>query len=103
MPVLTVSKSTYVAPGHPAHPIELPPIYVPIEPPVPPSGGQPSHPIYIPIYPEHPIVIVPPTAEHPIYLPSPGDPTHPIYLPGAPAHPIVLPPEQPAPPTGGAP
>jgi hypothetical protein len=72
------------------------------------SPGVPAHPIYIPVYPGHPIVI-PPDAiapgvpAHPIVLPpeiwpSPGHPAHPIVLPpdsvspGVPAHPIVLPP-----------
>src|ERR1700759_1386491 len=97
MPVLTVSRSEYVSSGHPAHPIEIPPIYVPIEPPpTGEGGGKPEHPIYIPIYPEHPIYIVPPTAEHPIYLPSPGTPEHPIYLPIAPSHPIAPGGEQPS-------
>jgi hypothetical protein len=84
-----------------------PPIYI-----VPPDAiapGVPTHPIYIPVYPAHPIVIPPgslgggkPT--HPIYLPpgiwGPTDPfpTHPIVIPpdavepGVPSHPIVIPP-----------
>jgi hypothetical protein len=69
------------------------------------SPGVPSHPIYIPVYPAHPIVI-PPEAiapgvpTHPIVLPPP-QPEHPIVIPpdaiepGVPAHPIVLPPVPP--------
>jgi hypothetical protein len=65
----------------------------------------PTHPIYIPVYPSHPIVI-PPNAigpgvpTHPIVLPPPI-PTHPIVIPpdaiepGTPSHPIVLPPSPP--------
>jgi hypothetical protein len=47
---------------------------------IPPDAiapGVPTHPIYIPIYPAHPIVI-PPDA----------------IAPGVPAHPIVIPPEE---------
>jgi hypothetical protein len=82
------------------------------------SPGVPAHPIYIPVYPAHPIVI-PPSAiapgvpTHPIVLPpqiwpSPGHPAHPIVLPpdaispGVPAHPIVLPPVPPLGIWGGA-
>jgi hypothetical protein len=66
----------------------------------------PTHPIYIPVYPAHPIVI-PPEAiapgvpAHPIVLPPPGRPEHPIVIPpdaiapGVPTHPIVLPPVPP--------
>jgi hypothetical protein len=53
----------------------------------------PTHPIYIPIAPAHPIVL-PPEG-------SGGTPAHPIYYPVAPAHPIVLPPAPGEPPTGG--
>jgi hypothetical protein len=68
----------------------------------------PTHPIYLPVYPGHPIVIPPGSLgdgkpEHPIYLPpgiwpSPGHPAHPIVIPpdavepGVPSHPIVIPP-----------
>jgi hypothetical protein len=38
------------------------------------SPGVPTHPIYIPVYPAHPIVIPPDTI-------GPGVPTHPIYIP----------------------
>jgi hypothetical protein len=99
-------------PGFPTPPIYFPPV---IE--VPPGivDGKPEHPIYIPVYPAHPIVIPPEevggTPEHPIVLPPlgiwggpiippgaidpgpPPKPSHPIYLPVYPAHPIVLPPE----------
>src|SRR5215469_8438614 len=56
----------------------------------PPSGGgeHPENPIYIPVYPAHPIVIPLP--------PLPADPPHaeqPIYLP-----PVVWPPLPPKPP-----
>jgi hypothetical protein len=90
------------SPGHPAHPIVI----------VPPGAiapGVPTQPIYLPVYPMHPIVIPPGSLgggkpEHPIYLPpgiwGPNDPfpTHPIVIPpdavspGVPAHPIVIPP-----------
>jgi hypothetical protein len=64
----------------------------------------PSHPIYIPVYPMHPIVIPPGwlgggKPEHPIVLPppeiwpSPGHPAHPIAPGGGPTHPIVIPPD----------
>jgi hypothetical protein len=78
---------------------------------IPPDGlapGVPTHPIYIPVYPAHPIVIPPDAVapgvpEHPIYFPpvvwpGPGYPAHPIVIPpdslapGVPSHPIVLPP-----------
>jgi hypothetical protein len=73
--------------------------------PIPPdtvAPGVPSHPIYIPVEPGHPIVIppeaiAPGTPTHPIVLPPPV-PGHPIVIPpeaiapGSPAHPIVLPP-----------
>ena len=91
----------------PTDPRPTPPIVV-----IPPgsiSDGVPTHPIYIPIYPAHPIVIPPGSIgggkpEHPIYLPpgiwGPTDPfpTPPIFLPpdsigpGVPTHPIYLPP-----------
>jgi hypothetical protein len=58
--------------------------------PIPPdciAPGVPSHPIYIPVEPGHPIYI-PPEAI------GPGVPTHPIVLPPpVPGHPIVIPPE----------
>lgn len=88
--------------GKPEHPIVLP---------IPPDSiwpGVPAHPIYIPVYPAHPIVIppgslAPGVPAHPIYLPpviwpSPGHPAHPIVLPPGiidgthPEHPIYLPP-----------
>jgi hypothetical protein len=115
---------TPVSPGAPAHPIApggeppgiwgggnepfpTPPIVI-----IPPNvigPGVPAHPIYLPIYPAHPIVIPPGSLgggkpEHPIYLPpgiwGPTDPfpTHPIVIPpdavspGVPTHPIVIPP-----------
>jgi hypothetical protein len=109
------------SPGHPAHPIApggpplgiwgggnvpmpTPPIYIPVPPP---SGGgeHPELPIYIPIFPAHPIVIpMPPVSgahpEHPIAYPPlvwPPIPAHPIAgpppgiwpSPGHPAHPIA--------------
>lgn len=58
------------SPGFPAHPIApgggpsqgpgfpTPPIYLPIVPPAD-SGLSPEHPIYIPVYPGHPIANVP--------------------------------------------
>lgn len=94
--------------AHPEHPIVI----------VPPDSiapGVPTHPIYLPVYPAHPIA---PGG-------SPGVPTHPIYNPPSiwgpptmppgfwgggmgpgvkpqprPEHPIALPP---GPPDGGAP
>jgi hypothetical protein len=82
------------SPGHPAHPIVIPPDAI--------GPGVPTHPIYIPVYPAHPIVIppgslAPGVPTHPIVLPPPV-PAHPIVIPpdaispGVPAHPIVLPP-----------
>ena len=86
---------------------------IPPEPPTePPTGGgeHPAHPIHLPVFPAHPIVIPPDfigpgVPSHPIVLPpgiwGPTDPRPmpPIYLPpitGAggehPAHPIVIPP-----------
>ena len=117
--------------SHPEHPIFYPPgIWGPTDPRpshpiviIPPDAvapGVPTHPIYIPVYPAHPIVIPPGSVApgvptHPIYLPpgiwGPNDPRptppivippgaidgvhpeHPIYLPVYPEHPIVLPPE----------
>ena len=91
-------------------PMPTPPIY--IIPPDAISPGVPTHPIYIPVYPAHPIII-PPSAigpgvpTHPIVLPPPC-PAHPIVIPpdaispGVPAHPIVLPPSPPLGFWGGA-
>lgn len=115
--------------AHPEHPIVLPepplgiwgggnepfptpPIYIQIPPGIiegPPP--RPAHPIWLPVFPAHPIVIPPgsinpdpPIPAHPIVIPpiiwGPNDPrpTPPIYLPpssiapGVPAHPIYLPP-----------
>jgi hypothetical protein len=39
-------------------PVPTPPIYIPITPP-PDSGLHPEHPIYVPVYPTHPIAPVP--------------------------------------------
>lgn len=92
-------------------PFPTPPIVIPI-PPDSIAPGVPAHPIWLPIYPAHPIVIppgaiAPGVPTHPIVLPpvdppsiwpSPGRPAHPIVIPpdaispGVPAHPIVLPP-----------
>lgn len=122
---------TPLAEGRPAHPIapggEPPGIWGPTDPrPTPPiyitlppdcvDPGVPSHPIYLPIYPAHPIVIPPDAVApgvptHPIYLPpvvwpGPGYPAHPIYIPpgslggGKPTHPIALPPPEVWPPPG---
>lgn len=49
-----------IDPGHPAHPIVLPPV-------VWPPPGQPAHPIVLPLPPE--------------IWPSPGRPAHPIVIP----------------------
>jgi hypothetical protein len=76
-------------------PMPTPPIYIPVPPPTEEGGAKPEHPIYIPIYPSHPIVIpTPPVSgahpEHPIALPPlvwPPLPAHPIAPGGPPAHP----------------
>jgi hypothetical protein len=65
--------------------------------PVPPPGGNgdahPEHPIYIPVFPAHPIVIpIPPDP------PTDAHPEHPIVYP-----PVVWPPLPPKPPEGGSP
>jgi hypothetical protein len=70
-----------IKPGVPSHPIYLP--------------GEPTHPIVIPPdsiapgVPAHPIVLPPPVPGHPIVLPpdsiAPGVPEHPIVLPPAPS------------------
>ena len=98
----------------PTDPRPTPPIVLPI-PPDAIAPGVPSHPIYIPVYPAHPIVIPPgaispgvpahpivlppPRPEHPIVIPpdavSPGVPAHPIALPGDPWWPPVDPPAHP--------
>lgn len=76
------------SPGHPAHPIVLPP-YVPAHPIILPPGFIDG------VHPEHPIVIPP------AIWPSPGRPVHPIVIPPdlgiwpgdeRPEHPIVIPP-----------
>jgi hypothetical protein len=98
------------APGVPTHPIYwppgisggpgqlppwvMPPIYV-VVPPGSVDGTHPEHPIYLPVYPSHPIVIPPGSIadgkpEHPIYIPV--YPAHPIAPGGGPTHPIVIPP-----------
>lgn len=76
------------SPGHPSHPIELPPGSV---------SGTPEHPIYTPPgQPSHPIVLPPNsvggTPEHPIYYPPTvwppgGHPAHPIAPGGSPGRP----------------
>jgi hypothetical protein len=87
----------------PTDPRPTPPIYIPVPPPTEEGGAKPEHPIYIPVWPAHPIVIpVPPDLgahpEHPIAYPPlvwPPLPTHPIAPGGPPphpAHPIHLPP-----------
>jgi len=64
----------------PNDPRPTPPIYIPVPPPSGGGGGggeHPEHPIYIPVYPAHPIVLpLPPTDARPmppIYIP-PGHP-----------------------------
>jgi len=70
----------------PTDPRPTPPIYIPVPPP-PESGLKPEHPIYIPVYPAHPIVIPVP--------PEPG---------GEPQPPVVWPPlPGGVPPVGGYP
>jgi len=87
-------------------PFPTPPIYIPVPPP-PDSGLKPEHPIYIPVYPAHPIVIpLPPDEGEPqppyvwppqiwagpilpplgIWGPTDPRPTPPIYIP-------IVPPE----------
>ena len=63
------------------------PIIPPESPTEPPTGGgeHPAHPIHLPVFPAHPIVIPPD-----------------FVGPGVPSHPIVLPPP-PDPPEGGKP
>lgn len=91
-------------------PFPTPPIYIQIPPGVIPGHPpRPVHPIWLPVFPAHPIVIppgsiAPGVPTHPIVLPpviwGPDDPrpTHPIVLPpnsiapGVPTHPIYLPP-----------
>ena len=73
-------------PGTPTHPIELPPLPPGTKPEhpitLPPGGGTPSHPIFVPIEPAHPIAGEPPTPSHPIAGGGePVTPEHPISLP----------------------
>ena len=98
------------------------PIIPPESPTEPPTGGgeHPAHPIHLPVFPAHPIVIPPDfigpgVPSHPIVLPpdppgiwGPTDPRPmpPIYLPPItgpggehPAHPIVIPPPAPGEPS----
>lgn len=102
----TVMLRPVASPGHPEHPIVIPPPVDGGRPPIDPGAhpehpivippdaiapGVPTHPIYIPVYPAHPIVIPPGSI-------GPGVPTHPIVLPPPhPAHPIVIPPDAIAP------
>ena len=60
-------------------PMPTPPIYLPVVPP------HAEHPIYIPVFPEHPIYIPPPVEG------QPPTPSHPIVLP-----PVIWPPQHPA-------
>jgi hypothetical protein len=66
-------------PVFPAHPIVIPPDAI--------GPGVPSHPIYIPIYPDQGLPGSQPGIDNslPIVIPpdaiAPGVPTHPIYLP----------------------
>jgi hypothetical protein len=131
--LLDEAPGTPGAPGVPTHPIYyppvisggpgalppwvMPPIYV-VVPPGSIDGTHPEHPIYLPVYPAHPIVIPPGCIDpgpplvpsHPIFLPPvisggpgslPPSVMPPIYIPpGAidgvhPEHPIVLPPVPP--------
>jgi hypothetical protein len=96
----------------PTDPRPTPPIYVPVPPPGGGGGGggeHPEHPIYIPVYPAHPIVLpLPPTDARPmppIYIPpytppvdpgyshpeSPVDPGYGIDAGLRPEHPIYIP------------
>jgi hypothetical protein len=107
-PIARPGEPTHpIAPGgppeYPAHPIPPVPEHpIVIIPPDCVAPGVPTHPIYLPVYPMHPIVIPPGwlgggKPEHPIVLPPPL-PEHPIVIPpdavspGVPAHPIVIPP-----------
>ena len=85
------------SPGSPSHPIYLP-VY-PDQGLPGGQGGRPSQPIYHPGHPDHGL---PPYPSHPIAPggPSGGYPSQPIYhpghpdhgLPAFPSHPIELPP-----------
>ena len=96
----------------PTDPRPTPPIYIPVPPPSGGGGGggeHPEHPIYIPVYPAHPIVLpLPPTDARPmppIYIPpsappvdpgyghpeTPVDPGYGIEEGARPAHPIYIP------------
>lgn len=94
--------------GGAGEPFPTPPIVIPI-PPDAIAPGVPTHPIYLPVFPAHPIVIppgslAPGVPTHPIYYPpviwGPNDPrpTPPMVIPpdaispGVPSHPIYLPP-----------
>ena len=51
----------------PTDPRPTPPIYIPAPEPPPEGGGEPgepTHPIYLPVYPAHPIVL-PPDVDRP--------------------------------------
>jgi hypothetical protein len=61
----------------PTDPRPTPPIYIPITPPE--SPGKPTHPIFFPVYPSHPIVL-PPDEEIPDLPPDMVNP--PTGLPG---------------------
>lgn len=81
---------------HPDHGLPVPPPVVDNTLPTPPKQGDFLILIYIPgtgfrwivvdkdLAPEHPIVLPPPTAEHPIAPGSPGAPTQPIQPTPAP-------------------
>lgn len=92
-PILPPSQppSIWPSPGHPAHPIVLPPMGG--------GGAHPEHPIYWPPHPEHPIVlppspIVPPEPPQlpPTFTPPPpGSVITPPGAPAQPVNPIVMP------------
>ena len=70
----------------PTDPRPTPPIYIPIGG-TPETPNVPTHPIYLPVYPAHPIVLPPgPPVEG-----GPPVPTHPIVLP--PGEIVPAPPE----------
>jgi len=97
VPVHIVGVASWPEAGVPAHPIYWPPPGIPTHPiapggevpthPIAPGGqpGTPAHPIYIPVYPAHPIELPPDTLPPDMTL----EPSHPIYIPVYPAHPIA--------------
>lgn len=100
VPIHIVGVASWPDEGVPAHPIYWPPPGIPTHPiapggeapthPIAPGGvpGTPSQPIYIPVYPAHPIELPPDAVPPDMTL----EPSHPIYIPVYPTHPITYPP-----------